>query len=57
VSALERAYRDERAAVLATITRRLDGDLALAEDAVQTRSSPRRSSGIAAAFRTVPAPG
>jgi RNA polymerase sigma-70 factor (ECF subfamily) len=35
VSALERAYRDERAAVLATITRRLNGDLALAEDAVQ----------------------
>ena len=35
MSALERAYRDERAAVLATITRRLDGDLALAEDAVQ----------------------
>jgi RNA polymerase sigma-70 factor (ECF subfamily) len=35
VSALERAYRDERAAVLATITRRLDGDLARAEDAVQ----------------------
>jgi RNA polymerase sigma-70 factor, ECF subfamily len=35
ISALERAYRDERAAVLATITRRLDGDLALAEDAVQ----------------------
>jgi RNA polymerase sigma factor (sigma-70 family) len=34
-AALERAYRDERAAVLATITRRLDGDLALAEDAVQ----------------------
>jgi RNA polymerase sigma-70 factor (ECF subfamily) len=33
--ALERAFRDERAAVLATITRRLDGDLALAEDAVQ----------------------
>jgi RNA polymerase sigma-70 factor (ECF subfamily) len=33
--ALERAYRDERAAVLATVTRRLDGDLALAEDAVQ----------------------
>lgn len=33
--ALERAYRDERAAVLATLTRRLDGDLALAEDAVQ----------------------
>jgi len=32
---LERAYRDERAAVLATITRRLDGDLALAEDVVQ----------------------
>jgi RNA polymerase sigma-70 factor (ECF subfamily) len=35
VSALERAYRDERAAVLATITRRLHGNLALAEDAVQ----------------------
>jgi RNA polymerase sigma-70 factor, ECF subfamily len=35
VGALERAYRDERAAVLATITRRLGGDLALAEDAVQ----------------------
>ena len=34
-AALERAYRDERAAVLATITRRLGGDLALAEDAVQ----------------------
>ncbi len=34
-AALERAYRDERAAVLATITRRLDGNLALAEDAVQ----------------------
>jgi RNA polymerase sigma-70 factor (ECF subfamily) len=33
--ALERAYRDERAAVLAVITRRLDGDLALAEDVVQ----------------------
>jgi len=33
--ALERAYRDERAAVLATITRRLGGDLALAEDVVQ----------------------
>jgi RNA polymerase sigma-70 factor, ECF subfamily len=33
--ALERAYRDERAAVLATVTRRLDGDLALAEDVVQ----------------------
>jgi RNA polymerase sigma-70 factor, ECF subfamily len=35
VSALERAYRDERAAVLATITRRLHGNLALAEDVVQ----------------------
>jgi RNA polymerase sigma-70 factor, ECF subfamily len=35
VSALERAYREERALVLATITRRLDGDLALAEDVVQ----------------------
>jgi RNA polymerase sigma-70 factor, ECF subfamily len=34
-SALERAYRDERAAVLASLTRRLDGNLALAEDAVQ----------------------
>ena len=33
--ALERAYRDERAAVLATITRRQGGDLALAEDVVQ----------------------
>ncbi len=33
--ALERAYRDERPAVLAAITRRLDGDLALAEDVVQ----------------------
>ena len=33
--ALEQAFRDERAAVLATITRRLGGDLALAEDAVQ----------------------
>ncbi len=33
--ALERAFRDERAAVLAAVTRRLDGDLALAEDAVQ----------------------
>lgn len=33
--ALEQAFRDERAAVLATITRRLDGDLALAEDVVQ----------------------
>jgi predicted RNA polymerase sigma factor len=31
--ALERAYRDERAAVLAVITRRLDGDLAFTEDA------------------------
>jgi RNA polymerase sigma-70 factor, ECF subfamily len=35
MSALERAYRHERAAVLATITRRLGGDLALAEDVVQ----------------------
>ncbi|MBE2318934.1 sigma-70 family RNA polymerase sigma factor [Solirubrobacter sp. CPCC 204708] len=32
---LERAFRGERGAVLATITRRLDGDLALAEDVVQ----------------------
>jgi RNA polymerase sigma-70 factor (ECF subfamily) len=32
--ALERAYRDERAAVLAALARRLGGDLALAEDAV-----------------------
>jgi RNA polymerase sigma-70 factor, ECF subfamily len=35
VRALEQAFRDERAAVLATLTRRLGGDLALAEDAVQ----------------------
>jgi RNA polymerase sigma-70 factor (ECF subfamily) len=34
-AALERAYRDERSAVLATVARRLDGNLALAEDAVQ----------------------
>jgi RNA polymerase sigma-70 factor (ECF subfamily) len=33
--ALEQVYRDERAAVLGTITRRLGGDLALAEDVVQ----------------------
>jgi RNA polymerase sigma-70 factor, ECF subfamily len=33
--ALERAYRDERAVVLGAITRRLGGDLALAEDVVQ----------------------
>jgi RNA polymerase sigma-70 factor, ECF subfamily len=33
--ALELAFRTERAAVLATITRRLGGDLALAEDVVQ----------------------
>jgi RNA polymerase sigma factor (sigma-70 family) len=33
--ALELAFRTERAAVLATVTRRLGGDLALAEDAVQ----------------------
>jgi RNA polymerase sigma-70 factor, ECF subfamily len=33
--ALERAYRDERAVVLGTITRRLGGDLVLAEDVVQ----------------------
>jgi RNA polymerase sigma-70 factor (ECF subfamily) len=35
VKALEQAFRDERAAVLATLARRLGGDLALAEDAVQ----------------------
>jgi RNA polymerase sigma-70 factor, ECF subfamily len=35
VKAVEQAFRDERAAVLATLTRRLGGDLALAEDAVQ----------------------
>jgi RNA polymerase sigma-70 factor (ECF subfamily) len=35
VKALEQAFRDERAAVLATLTRRLGGDLALAEDAIQ----------------------
>jgi len=34
-AALERAHRDERAAVLATLTRYLGGDLGLAEDAVQ----------------------
>ena len=34
-AALERAFRDERAAVLATLTRHLGGDLALAEDALQ----------------------
>jgi RNA polymerase sigma-70 factor (ECF subfamily) len=34
-AALERAYRDERALVLSTITRRLGGDIALAEDVVQ----------------------
>jgi RNA polymerase sigma-70 factor (ECF subfamily) len=34
-AALERVYRDERAAVLGVVTRRLDGDLALAEDSVQ----------------------
>ena len=33
--ALERAYRDERAAVLATLARHLGGDIARAEDAVQ----------------------
>jgi RNA polymerase sigma-70 factor (ECF subfamily) len=33
--ALEQVYRDERAAVLSTVTRRLDGSLAFAEDVVQ----------------------
>jgi RNA polymerase sigma-70 factor (ECF subfamily) len=33
--ALERAYRDERALVLATLARQVGGDLALAEDVVQ----------------------
>ena len=33
--ALERAYRDERTIVLGTITRRLGGDITLAEDVVQ----------------------
>ena len=33
--ALEEAFRHERAAVLATVTRRLEGDIVLAEDAVQ----------------------
>jgi RNA polymerase sigma-70 factor (ECF subfamily) len=32
---LERAFREQRGPVLATITRRLDGNLALAEDVVQ----------------------
>lgn len=34
-AALERAWREERAAVLATLTRHVGGDLGLAEDAVQ----------------------
>jgi RNA polymerase sigma-70 factor (ECF subfamily) len=34
-AALERAYRDERAAVLATLARHVGGDVGLAEDAVQ----------------------
>ncbi len=34
-AALDRAYREERAKVLATLTRQVGGDLALAEDAVQ----------------------
>jgi predicted RNA polymerase sigma factor len=34
-AALERAFRDERAAVLATLTRHLGGDLGAAEDALQ----------------------
>jgi RNA polymerase sigma-70 factor, ECF subfamily len=34
-AALERAYREERAAVLATLTRHVGGDVGLAEDAVQ----------------------
>lgn len=33
--ALDAAYRDERAAILATLVRQVGGDLALAEDAVQ----------------------
>ena len=47
-AALERAYRDERAAVLATLARHLGGNLELAEDAVQDafaeagRDWPRR---------------
>ncbi len=47
-AALERAYRDERAAVLATLARHLGGNLDLAEDAVQdafaeaARDWPRR---------------
>ena len=34
-AALDRAYREEWAKVLATLTRHVDGDLGLAEDAVQ----------------------
>ncbi len=34
-AALDRAYRDERAKVLATLARQLGGDVGLAEDAVQ----------------------
>jgi len=47
-AALERAFRDERGAVLATLTRQLGGDLARAEDALQdaladaAREWPRR---------------
>ena len=34
-TALEQAYREERTAILATLTRHVGGDLGLAEDAVQ----------------------
>ena len=33
--ALDRAYREERSKVLATLARQVGGDLTLAEDAVQ----------------------
>ena len=49
--ALERAYRDERAAVLAGLTRRLAGDLALAEDALQDALLAAAVDGTAALLR------
>ena len=58
---LERAYRDERAAVLATITRRLDGDLGSPRTSSRTRSSrgarvgPPRRAGAAGAWLTTTA--
>ena len=54
---LEQAFRDERAAVLATITRRLGGDLALAEDAVQDAFVAAAVAWDRRGVRTVRAPG